>query len=130
MIPPDWRIECDAATFERIKGEESFQQILALARAVNGLQFVLSALVSDAQDFSPAASRSRIKSFLFGSAILYESLLLVEKMNQQFGRNETFKQGLHTLLKDPTARTLRQSHMGPARNFAVFHYNPEQFGRT
>ena len=52
-----------------------------------------------------------------------------KKMNQQFGRNETFNQGLHTLLKDPTARTLRQSHMGPARNFAVFHYDPEQFGR-
>jgi hypothetical protein len=129
MKPPDWHFECDTAIFERIKSEESFQQILALARAVNGLQFVISALVKDAQDFSPMASRSRINSFLFGSAILYEGLLLVEKMNQQFGRNQTFNQGLHTLLKDPTARTLRQSHMGPARNFAVFHYDPEEFGR-
>jgi hypothetical protein len=90
---------------------------------------VISALVNDAEDFSPAASRSRINSFLFGSAILYEGLLLAEKMNQQFGRNETYHQGLHALLKDPTARVLRQSHMGPARNFAVFHYDPEEFGR-
>ena len=64
MKPPDWCLECDTATFERIKSEESFQQILALARAVNGLQFVISALVKDAQDFSPTASRSRINSFL------------------------------------------------------------------
>ena len=49
-------------------------------------------------------------------------------MNQQFGRNETFNQGLHTILKDPTARTLRQ-YMGRARNFAVFHYDPAEFGR-
>jgi hypothetical protein len=100
MKPPDWHFECDTAVFERIKSEESFQQILALARAVNGLQFVISALVNDAQDSSPRARRSRINSFLFGSAILYEGLLLVEKMNQQFGGNETFDQGLHTVLRD------------------------------
>jgi hypothetical protein len=126
---PDWHIECDTVIFEKIKGDESFQQILALARAINGLQFVISAIVTDAQDFSPAARRSRINSFLFGSAILYEGLLLVEKMNKQFGSNEVFNQGLHTLLKDPAARTLRRSHMGPARNLAVFHYDSEEFGR-
>jgi hypothetical protein len=129
MTPTEWRFECDTATFERIKSEESFQQILALARAVNSLQFVISALVKDPEDSSPAASRSRINSFLFGSAILHESLILVERMNQQFGGNETYNQGLRTLLKDPAARSLRQSHMGPARNFAVFHYDPEEFGR-
>jgi hypothetical protein len=129
MKHPDWHFECDTAIFERIKSEVSFQQILALARAVNGLQFVISALVKDTQDFSPMASRSRINSFLFGSAILYEGLLLVEKMNREFMSNETFTQGLQTLLKDPAARALRQSHMGPARNFAVFHYDPEEFGR-
>jgi hypothetical protein len=129
MKGPDWRIECDTATFEKIKSDESFHQVLALVRAINGLQFVISAMVTDAQDFSPAAKRSRLNSFLFGSAILYEGLLLVEKMNKHFGRNEVFNQGLHTLLRDPAARTLRRSHMGPARNFAVFHYDPEEFGR-
>jgi hypothetical protein len=49
--------------------------------------------VKDAQDSTPAARRSRINSFLFGSAILYEGLLLVEKMNQQLRRNGTFIQG-------------------------------------
>lgn len=129
MKTPDWRIECDTVIFEKIKSHESFQQILALARAVNSLQFVIFAMVTDAQDFSPAASRSRINSFLFGSAILYEGLLLVERMNKQFGGNEVFNKGLHTLLKDPVARTLRRSHMGPARNLAVFHYDSEEFGR-
>ena len=129
MSSPDWLIECDTGIFERIKSDESFHQILALARAINGLQFAIFVMVTDPQDFSPAARRSRINSFLFGSAILYEGLLLVEKMNKNFGRNNVFKQGLHTLLRDPSARTLRRSHMGPARNFAVFHYEPDQFGR-
>jgi hypothetical protein len=129
MNPPDWQIECDATVFEQLKRDASFQQILALARAVNSLQFVLDAFVTDRQDTSSKAKRSRINSFLFGSAILYEGLLLVERMNQQFGQNALFKQGLHTLLKDPTAQRLRKTHMGPARNRAIFHYDVGEFGR-
>jgi hypothetical protein len=129
MNGPDWHIQCDAAVFERIKGEPNFQQILALSRAVNSLQFVIDAFVPDAQEVSSKAWRGRINSFLFGSAILYEGLLLVEKMNQQFGDNEIFRKGLYTLLKDPAARALRKSHMGPVRNFAVFHYDSEEFGK-
>jgi hypothetical protein len=126
MSAPDWRIECDAVVFERIKGEANFQQILALSRAVNSLQFVVSAF--DAQN-TAAAQRSRINSFLFGSSILYEGLLLVQKMNQHFGHNQIFKEGLHTLLKDQVALRLQKHHMGPARNSAVFHYEPKEFGR-
>jgi hypothetical protein len=124
----EWIFECDTAVFERIKSEANFQQVVALARAVNSLEFALSAIIADAQDHSSNASRSRINSFLFGSAILYEGLLLVERMNKEFGNNDIFEQGLHTLLKDPVARKLRSSHMGPARNSAVFHYDPEEFG--
>jgi hypothetical protein len=127
MNAPEWRIECDAVVFERIKSEPSFQQILALSRAVNSLQFVVSAF--DAQNISPTAQRSRINSFLFGSAIIHESLLLVQKMNQYFGQNDLFKNGLHTLLTDPVALRLQKHHIGPARNSAVFHYDPKEFGR-
>lgn len=127
MNAPDWRIQCDTVVFERVKGEASFQQILALSRAVNSLQFVVSAF--DAQNISSTAQRSRINSFLFGSAILFEGLLLVQKMNQHFGHNQIFKKGLHTLLKDPVALRLQKHHMGPARNSAVFHYEPREFGR-
>jgi len=129
MDASDWRIECDSVVFERIRSERSFQQILALTRAVNSLQFVFDAFVSDALDVSLTARRSRINSFLFGSAILYEGLLLVERMNKEFRNHDVFMQGLHALLKDPIARTLRDSHMGPARNFAVFHYDSEELGR-
>lgn len=93
------------------------------------MRFAISAMVPDANDISPTARRARINSFLFGSAILYEGLLLVERMNKQFGLNEVFSQGLHTLLKDPVARRLRKSHMGPVRNFAVFHYISAEFGK-
>jgi hypothetical protein len=127
MNAPDWQIQCDAVVFEQIKGETSFQQILALGRAVNSLQFVVAAF--DAQNVSSTAQRSRINSFLFGSAIIYEGLLLVQKMNQQFGHNQLFKKGLHTLLKDPVALRLQEHHMAPARNSAVFHYEPTEFGK-
>jgi hypothetical protein len=130
MSIANWRIECDATIFDRIKDEVTFHQILALARSVNSLQFVIFAFQPDAQDTSPAATCSRINSFLFGSAILFEGLLLVESMNQQFGSNEVFNQGLHTLLSDRTALTLRKYHMNPARNMAVFHFDSEEFGKV
>lgn len=130
MSIANWQIECDATIFDRIKDEVTFHQILALARAVNSLQFVISAFQPDAQDTSPAATCSRINSFLFGSAILHEGLLLVESMNRQFGSNEVFDQGVHTLLSDPTALRLRKYHMSPARNRAVFHFDSEEFGKV
>jgi hypothetical protein len=129
MKPANWRLLCDSEVFERVKSDKSFQQILALARAVNGLRFAVSAMITNANDISPTAVRARINSFLFGSAILYEGLLLVEKMNQHFRGNEVFQRGLRMLLKDPAALRLRKEHMGPARNFAVFHYTPDEFGK-
>ena len=129
MSTVTWRIECDATVFDRIKDEVTFHQILALARAVNSLQFVIFAFRPDAQDTSPATTCSRINSFLFGSAILYEGLLLVESMNRQFGSNEVFNRGLHTLLGDPTALRLRKYHMNPVRNRAVFHFDSVEFGK-
>jgi hypothetical protein len=56
MKSADWRIECDAASFERIKSEATFQQIVALCRAVNSLLFVVSAF--DAQNTSPNGQQS------------------------------------------------------------------------
>jgi hypothetical protein len=126
MNLPDWSIRCDAAVFERIKDDASFQQIIALTRAVNCLQFVLDAFVPDATDLSSKARRSRINSVLFGSAVLYEALLLVEKMNQYFRDNEIFEYRLHTILRDPVARKLRELHMGPPCNSAVFHYDADE----
>jgi hypothetical protein len=124
----NWRIECDATVFDRVKDQVTFHQLIALARAVNSLQFVVSAMVMNEKDTSPLARCSRINSFLFGSAILYEGLLLVERMNQQFGQNKVFNQGLYTLLRDPLAGKLRKHHMNPARNRAVFHFDSEEFG--
>lgn len=125
----DWIVHCDSDVFARIKTEESFQQIVTLARAVNALEFAVSAMVTDVLDNSPRARRSRTNSFLFGSAILYEALLLVQKMSKTFKGDDIFKDGLQTLLKDPTARRLQKSHMGKARNFAVFHYEPNRIGK-
>lgn len=47
-----------------------------------------------------------------------------------FRDNQTYQQGLHELLKDPVATKLRDYHMNPVRNRAVFHFDSQEFGNV
>jgi hypothetical protein len=62
-----------------------------------------------------------MNSFLFTCALLYEAMLLVENMNQYFGRKTSFA-GLHAMLKDKNIVRIRQYHLDDLRNQAVFHF--------
>jgi hypothetical protein len=122
-----WDIVCEPAILEKLKTEERFWQVIALARSVNALSFAHWAMVPVLEDDSWHGKRTRTNSFFFACGILYEALLLVEKMNKNFHTEDTFG-GLKTILKDKTARKIRSLHLGRARNNVVFHYLPESFG--
>lgn len=122
-----WDIVCEPAILEKLKAEEQFWQVIALARSVNALSFAHWAMLPVMKDDSLHAQRTRTNSFFFACGILHEALLLVEKMNKNFHTEDTFG-GLKAILKDKTARRIRSLHLGRARNNVVFHYLPESFG--
>lgn len=122
-----WDIVCEPAILEKLKTEARFWQVIALARSVNALSFAHWTMVPVIEDDSLHAQRTRTNSFFFACAILYEALLLVEKMNKNFHTEDTFA-GLKAILKDKTAQKIRSLHLGRARNNVVFHYLPESFG--
>jgi hypothetical protein len=122
-----WDIVCEPAILEKLKTQERFWQVIALARSVNALSFAHWAMLPVMKDDSLHAQRTRTNSFFFACGILYEALLLVEKMNKNFHTEDTFA-GLKAILKDTTARKIRSFHLGRARNNMVFHYLPESFG--
>lgn len=126
---PRWDVLCKPAIFEKLQGKESFWQIVALARAVNALSFAHWIMEPALKDASQNGRRTRNNSFLLTCGVLYEGLLLVEKMNKHFGRNEVFTNGLRKLLKDKIARKMRASHLEPARNNVVFHFLPSSLGK-
>lgn len=123
-----WHILCEPAVFEKLRGEEVFWQVLALARAVNALGFAYWVMRPVSKDRSLNARRTRANSFLFSCGILYEALLLVQKMNKNFHANPNFSP-LKALLKNQTAQRIRNFHLNRARNNVVFHYLPESFGQ-
>lgn len=125
----DWQVSCDRETFDACSKDERFRYVVSLARAVNSLKFVHSAMLQCGTGNSPESRRGRLNSYFFASAILYESIKLIRAMNQTFKNNQIFRDGLHSILRDPSAQKIEQEYLNPARNNAVFHFLPEAFDK-
>lgn len=124
----DWFINTTREQYKKAQADQRFPYIVALGRAVNALNFVRSLVtLRSNEDDSPAAKRDRMNSYLFGSAIMYEALGLVKKMNKTFANDPVFQNGLRLLLKDKSAQRIERDHLDPLRNQAVFHFDPERF---
>lgn len=130
MADLNWQIQCDHETFEKSRVDTKFVYIVTLARAVNALRFVHTAMVHAGDGNAPEALRARLNSYLFASAILYEGIKLVRAMNQTFIDDDIFQKGLRLFLRDKTAQTVERTHLDAARNAAVFHFLPDRFGET
>ncbi|MGA3119064.1 MAG: hypothetical protein ABSF90_32175 [Syntrophobacteraceae bacterium] len=126
----DWQMACDRETFEKCRHDEEFPYIVALARAVNTLTFIHSAMKYPVSDNSPAAMRGRLNSYLFGSAIMYEALQLIKNMGRVFVDDELYQNGLRLILKDDIAKNIEHLHLKPARHGAVFHFDVTAFKET
>src|SRR5258707_15398754 len=114
----DWQIRCDRQTLDKCLKDEKFPYIVALARAVNALRFVHTAMRHAGGGDAPEAQRARMNSYLFASALLHEALNLVEAMNQTFKNDSGFQTDLRLVLRDKAVRNLRQTHLNPVRNNA------------
>jgi hypothetical protein len=126
----EWEIACDRTTFKRVRKDEKFPYIVALARSVNALNTVHSLLLRSPKVETPERVRNGMNSYFFASALLYEGLRLIRKMNKAFAEDNAFQNGLRMLLKNPVAVKIEQSHLNPARNHAVFHFLPDEFKKA
>ena len=123
-----WHIDTDKARFDKLKTQESFWQLVALARAINALRFVHVALMGhETGEETLKATRTRFNSFFFNCALLYEALLLVERLGKYYRDYSGFEK-LHAILKDPIARDLRESSLASIRNHLAFHFDESEIG--
>jgi hypothetical protein len=126
----EWSIACDREIFDKCKNDERFPYIVALARSANALNSVHSLLILAGEELTPQAARDRLNSYFLASALLYEILGLIRRMNKVFQNDEMFQKHLRTLLKDPSAIKIEHAHLKPIRREAVFHFDPESFAET
>lgn len=127
--PKKWKISCDRTTFEACRSDDKFPFIVALA-AMNALNFAHSPFLHAGERNTPDAQRDRLNSYFFASAILYEVLVLIQKMHKAFQNDEIFQNGLRLLAKGTVAEKLKSNNLDPVRNGAVFHFLPERFAET
>lgn len=118
-----WDISCTKDTFDTLKTDERFLNLMTLARFFNALRFCQQPVIDARSSEKPSASRQSINSFLFASSVLYEGFLLVEKLGQYFKDLDSFKNGFAVLLRDKKIMTIRETTMKRMRNKFVFHFD-------
>ena len=84
---------------------------------MDALRFVHAALLAyEDADKSPWAMRTQLNSFFFNCALLFEALLLVERMGKHFREVPDFGP-LADILRDPIARGTCAFPLGAAPKF-------------
>src|SRR5215469_3531604 len=126
--PKRWGLEIAKDRFDKLKTEERFWQLVALSRAVNALRFIHSALLANEHDDNSLRSiRTSHNSFFFNCALLYEALMLVERLVKNFRDVPEFA-ALREILKGRTATELRNSNLSTLRNQLTFHFFESEIG--
>jgi hypothetical protein len=109
--------------FEELRSDRGFIILLTLARSVNALYFCFRSLLDYSNDNTPTGLRQHINSFLFSGAVLYEALLVADKLEKHFGDRDSYHNGFGTLLKEGETKLLRKKILERIRNTSTFHYN-------
>jgi len=123
-----WVIEIDKAQFEKLKQDERFWQLVALARAVNAHRFVHAALLRHQEEGDSLDwQRTQFNSFFFNCALLFEALRLIERLNKHYRDVPEFAP-LRDILKNRSATELRKSNLAPLRNHLAFHFDEAEIG--
>jgi hypothetical protein len=125
----NWIATFNRPIFENSVQDPKFAYIVTLGRAVNAILFVHSVQSRGAEN-TEANKRDRFNSFLFGSALMFECLNLIEVMLTPFSQDEVFQTGLRNLLYDETAKQIKKAHLKDVRHQAVFHFDPKAFGEA
>ena len=130
MIDQEWCIKVPSAKFEAMRGDERFHQVLALGRMLNSLRFLQSTFLGAADLKPPGDFRHRLNAFFFIVAVLYEGLLLLERMGKHFRGKSIWQQRIVPILRDGTFDRLSSASMHPLRNRAVFHFFEDALKET
>ena len=120
-------IVIDKEAFDRLRDDERFWCLVALARAVNSFRFCYSALASTSGN-SNSAVRAKRSSFLFICALFTEVQTLVGNMGRYFRDFGTFQE-LSRAINSQNVQSLLKSTLRPVRNTQVFHFDPADTGK-
>jgi hypothetical protein len=123
MAPKEWVIKASAKAFRKQRKVPAFATVATLASLVNTMRYQILATMPYRDDDSPLAKRQRLVSFLQTAALLYESLLLLQRLGKHFRHSATFQLNLAPLLSDKKVTRLRDGPLKRIRNQFAYHLN-------
>ena len=118
-----YQISCSKDKFNILREDERFLGLLTLARFINALRYFQKSAIGAKGTNDLVAARSVLNSFWYGSSVLYEGFLLVEKLRKVFKDVESFKSGFGTFLRDHQVQSFRKTVLKRMRNKFGFHFD-------
>jgi hypothetical protein len=119
-----YKISCSKEKFNILRDDERFLGLLTLARFINALRYFQKSAI-DANGTDLVSARSVLNSFCYGSSVLYEGFLLVEKLAKVFKDLDSFKSGFGALLRDHQVQSFRKTVLKRMRNKFGFHFDED-----
>src|ERR1700685_1934874 len=86
-----WDVTIPKATFKKLKTDQGFCSIVALARALNTLNFAYQAFMENQYEDTPAGRRTKVNSLLLTAAFFAEAAHLIKRMHKHFGKSPRFQ---------------------------------------
>ncbi len=126
MSSGEWELMISRKRFRTLRADPEFHHILALARIINSIRFANAVMLPAFGEPGPDARRQCICGLFFVGALLYEGMMLVERMGKSCRERRSW-QPFVKLLRDPTVAALRKMHLSPLRKHATFHSDEAAF---
>lgn len=123
-----WKMSLPKEKFEEYRNDPAFSELLALARVVNSLRFVLFAGLDPSDKQS--AVRNRTNSFFVAIGILHEGFMVVVRLGKYFSDEPSFKNGLAEMRKSKAFDSFRSTILKKVRNQVSFHFGSEAINNT
>jgi hypothetical protein len=106
-----------------LRSNDSFVELMRLARVANSLALAYGPLLYDVNDQNPKARRERFGGLLYSAAVLKEGLHTARSLGKWFRDLPQYKEGFAAMFADPVVQALESGTLNLVRNEIVFHFD-------
>lgn len=117
------QIVADAETWDRMRREPQFVELIRLARVANALSLAYPPIFLPHSDQSPRARRTRFAGLFYSAALLKEALHAARSLGKWFRDKPQYQEGIGAILSDPKMQVLESNIADKIRDELVFHFD-------
>ena len=117
------QIVADADTWNRMRREPQFVEIMRLARVANSLTLAYPPMFIPDTDQGPRARRTRFAGVFDSAALLKEGLHTARSLGKWYRDKPQYREGVGAILADPRVSAFESEIASKIRDELVFHFD-------